>query len=273
MKKIQVNGYQMAYTDAGEGTPIVFVHGYPLNREMWQPQIEALSDSFRVLAVDLRGHGDSDPVPGPYSVDLLADDIRAFLDALRIDQPVVLCGLSMGGYIAFAFYRKYLDRLRGLILTATRAAADTVEGKAAREASMRTAREKGVIPIVEGMLPKLVSPSTTAKKPELVKQVGKITLNTSLEGVLGDLAALRERPDSTPTLEQIRIPVLILHGEDDQIIPIQEAQAMQSIILSAEFHSVPNAGHLPNLENPAVFNHTVREFVTKLEAGSRQPTA
>ena len=118
---VLVNGFSMAYSDAGQGPAIVFVHGFPLNRAMWQPQVETLSAHARVLAPDLRGHGDSQVTPGPYSMDLFADDLSAFLDALRVTEPVYLCGLSMGGYISFAFCRRYRERLRGLILTATRA--------------------------------------------------------------------------------------------------------------------------------------------------------
>ena len=116
---VQVNGFSMAYTSAGSGLPVVFVHGYPLSRRIWEPQASGLSDAARVLAPDLRGHGESQPVPGPYSMDLLADDLNAFLDVLGSVRPVVLCGHSMGGYVAFAFWRKYAARLAGLILTST----------------------------------------------------------------------------------------------------------------------------------------------------------
>jgi 3-oxoadipate enol-lactonase len=261
---IQLPDFTLAYTDAGQGLPLLFVHGYPLNRALWQPQVEGLGDIARILAPDLRGHGDSQTMPGPYSMDLFADDLNAFLDALGITQPIVLCGLSMGGYVAFAFFRKYAVRLAGLILTATRAAADTPQQKAARDQSAETARQQGVQAIVTAMLPRLLSPKTYAQHPDLVAQVKMIMEHTSLEGILGDLAGLKERPDSTPNLSQIRLPTLLLPGADDPIVPLQEAQAMHAGIQGARLEIIPDAGHLPNLENPSAFNRAVRRFLDTL---------
>jgi pimeloyl-ACP methyl ester carboxylesterase len=255
----------MAYTDSGQGIPLVFVHGYPLNRQMWKPQVQGLSDVARVLAPDLRGHGESQAVPGPYSVDLFADDLAAFLDALGVRQKIVLCGLSMGGYIVFAFYRKYAARLAGLILTATRAAADTPQARLARDQSAELARQQGVHAIVDAMLPKLVAPATSQTRPELVERARQIMAATSLEGILGDLVALKERPDSTPTLAEITVPTLLLPGAEDQIIPLQEAKAIHAAIQGSVLEVIPEAGHLPNLENPAVFNAAIRAFLKSLK--------
>ncbi len=258
-------GFSMAYSEAGKGLPLLFVHGYPLNRRMWEPQLQGLADIAHVLAPDLRGHGESQAVPGPYSVDLFADDLAAFLDALGIHQKIVLCGLSMGGYIAFAFYRKYAARLAGLILTATRAAADTPQARLARDQSAELARQQGVNAIVDAMLPKLLAPVTYQTRPELVEQARQIMSAISLEALLGDLVALKERPDSTPTLAEIHIPTLLLPGAQDQIIPLQEAQAMHAAIRGSVLEVIPHAGHLPNLENPAAFNAAVRLFLNNLK--------
>jgi 3-oxoadipate enol-lactonase len=262
--QVTVNGFSMASSEAGRGTPLVFVHGFPLNRTLWQPQLEGLSGLARVIAPDLRGHGDSQPVPPPYSMDLFADDLNALLDALGIQEKIVLCGLSMGGYVAFAFYRKYAHRLRGLILTATRAAADTPAGRAGRDKMMALAREKGMAAISESMLPKLLAPQTYSARPDLVEVVRSITLGVSLEGVLGDLAALKDRPDSSPTLAQIEVPTLILHGVADQIIPLSEAQAMRDGIRGSRLVVVPEAGHLPGVENPGIFNEAVKKFLKSI---------
>lgn len=259
--QLTVNGYSMAYSDAGQGVPLLFVHGFPLNRRLWQPQLDGLSDVARVLAPDLRGHGDSAPVPGPYSMDLFADDLNAFLDALGIQEPVVLCGLSMGGYVVFAFCRKYAHRLRGLILASTRAAADAPAGRQARDQMIALAREKGVAAVAESMLPKMLAPAAYQSRPDLVEQVRQIMLHTSLEGVLGDLAALKDRPDSTPTLAKIAVPTLVIHGAQDQIIPLSEAEAMRDGIRGARLVVVDGAGHLPGLENAEVFNEAVREYL------------
>jgi pimeloyl-ACP methyl ester carboxylesterase len=170
----------------------------------------------------------------------------------------------MGGYIAFAFCRKYAHRLRGLILTATRAAADTPEGLAARDQMMALARENGVAPIVETMLPKMLAPQTYQARPGLVEQVRIIMLRTSLEGVLGDLAALKSRPDSTPTLAQIAAPTLILHGAQDQLIPLKEAEAMRDAIPGARLVVIEQAGHLLGRENARMFNKAVKRFLDTL---------
>ena len=262
--RIKVHDIYMEHEDLGTRTPLLFIHGYPLNRHLWDEQVSELSDIARVLAPDLRGHGGSDAVPGPYSMDLHAEDCQAFLDALRVAQPVALCGLSMGGYVAFAFYRKYPERVAGLILAATRAGADSPEGKANRDKALALAKEKGVSAVVESMLPKMLSPKTYPSKPQLVARVKAMMESTSLEGVLGDLAGLRDRPDSTPTLATIDRPTLILHGADDQLIPVSEAEAMHAGIKGSQLKILPDAGHLLNMEQPEAFNEAVREFVWTL---------
>lgn len=262
--QLHINGFQMAYSQSGQGIPLLFVHGYPLNHRMWQPQMEGLARHARLLSVDLRGHGESQAVPGPYSMDMFAEDLNAFLDALAIHQPIVLCGLSMGGYIAFAFRRKYPSRLAGLILTATRAAADSAEARQGRDQAAELARQKGVAAIAESMLPRLLSPTTTQNRPEVVSLALQIMRQTSLEGILGDLEALKTRPDSSSTLQQLDIPTLFLPGADDNIIPLQEAQAMHAALAGSRLVVIPEAGHLPNLENPQAFNQAVIEFLNNL---------
>lgn len=262
---VNIKGISLACSDSGQGIPLLLVHGYPLNRRMWAPQVEGLSDIARVLAPDLRGHGDSQAVPGPYSMELFADDLAALLDALDIQQKIVLCGLSMGGYITFAFYRKYAVRLAGIILTATRAAADSPEARAARDQAAELARRQGVGAIVNSMLPKIMAPTTYQQSPDLVGQAQEIMMATSLEGVLGDLEALKNRPDSTALLKEIHLPTLILPGDQDQIVPLEEAQSMQAAIPGARLQIIPRAGHLTNLENPIAFNAHVRQFIQFLQ--------
>jgi pimeloyl-ACP methyl ester carboxylesterase len=260
----KINNISIAYDETGHGQPLVLVHGYPLSRQMWAPQLAGLSDAARVLAPDLRGHGESQAVPGPYWMNDLADDLNAFLDVLGINQPVVLCGLSMGGYVAMAFYRQHAVRLAGLILAATRAGPDSEEARSNRLKAAATAREKGPTAIADSMLPKMLAPGTYQHQPNLVDRVRAIMLSTSLEGILGDLEGLRERPDSYPTLDEISLPTLILHGADDQIIPVKEAEAMRDRISTARLEVIPDAGHLLNLEQPDRFNQAIRDFLGSL---------
>ena len=196
MEYIQVRDFSMAYEQAGEGIPLLFIHGFPLNHTLWNGQFGALQKAARLIAPDLRGHGASQATPGVYTMELIADDINAFLDALRIIDKVILCGLSLGGYMSFPFYRKYAHRLAGLILTATRASADNPETKLNRENQIALTRKSGVKAEIDLVLPKFLSPETYKNRPELVQQVRQIMESTSLEGVLGDLMGMRDRPDS-----------------------------------------------------------------------------
>jgi pimeloyl-ACP methyl ester carboxylesterase len=242
----------------------VLVHGYPLTRQMWQPQVEILSGIARVLAPDLRGHGDSEAGSGVYSMELFADDLNQFLEALGIHDKIVLCGLSMGGYTAMAFQRKYAHRLRGLILTATRSGADSEAGRKGRDQSMALAREEGVEAVIDGLAPKLLAPGTVAENPGLVELVKSITRNIPLETVLADLEAMKNRPDSTAGLKQIDVPTLIVHGADDQLIPFAEAEEMQKHIRGAQLVVIPLAGHLLNLEQSELFNRSLSQFILEL---------
>lgn len=259
--RAQINQYNMAFEDRGRGTPLLLIHGYPLNKRLWTPQLEGLSGSARVIAPDLRGHGESQAVPGTYSMDLLADDCAALLDTLKIQGPVVICGLSMGGYVSFAFFRRYPERVAGLILAATRALPDSPEGQVKRDQAANLVREKGIKPVVESLLPKMFSPQNYKNKPELSEEVREIMMNTSLEGVTGDLIGMKERPDSSPFLSEIDKPTLILCGEEDQIVSMDEIENMRSGIPGAKVRMLPEAGHLLNLEDPEWFNAAIREFL------------
>ncbi len=260
----QIDDFTMSYQDTCDQITLLLIHGFPLDSAMWEMQMQELPDVARIVAPDLRGHGRSDAVPGPYSMKLFSDDIAGLLDYLNIDGPVVVGGLSMGGYIALDFYRRYPERVAGLILAATRAGADSEEGKAARDAAIATARAEGTAPIVAGMLPKLMAPASY-EDDEIVEFVTEIMEGASQEGVIGALAAMRDRPDSTPTLAEIDVPTLIVHGAEDKIIPLSEAQAMADAIPDAHLVVVPDAGHLPNLEQPDIFNDAVVDFLESLE--------
>ena len=263
--RVRIKDVLLAVEERGSGLPLLFIHGYPLSSAIWAPQIEALADTARVIALDLRGHGNSEASPGPYSMDLFAEDCRDVLDALGIFEPAVVCGLSMGGYVSFAFYRNYPERVAGLILAATRAVSDTPNGKANRDKASDLALQGGTSAIVESMLPKMFGPRTYLERPDLVHKLREIMQSVSLDGILGDLEGMKSRPDSTPTLEQINKPTLILHGSDDQLIPKEDAIAMQSAILGSALRLLPDSGHLLNLEQPTLFNRAIREYFEELD--------
>ncbi len=262
---IRVKGFWMDYDDVGANVPpVILIHAFPMNSQMWASQIQALSPAVRVICPDLRGFGDTEPMPGPYSVDELADDCRALLDNLGVKEPVVVGGLSMGGYIAFAFYRLFPERVAALVLAATRATADMPEGKQNRNKMISTAEVEGPYAIAQAMLPKMLAPQSYKSNPKLVETVREIMESASVEGIIGALYALRDRPDSSMLLRQIHCPALILHGENDQLIPFSEAEAMHAGIQGSILRKVPNSGHLLNMEQPDLFNQSVHEFVREL---------
>jgi pimeloyl-ACP methyl ester carboxylesterase len=264
--RITLKDYAIEVDEAGKGLPLILIHGYPLSRRIWQPQMEGLAPSAHTIAPDLRGHGDSESTEGVYTMDLLAADCLGVLDALGEQKPAVVCGLSMGGYVAFAFYRNYPDRVAGLILAATRAGEDSPEARSNREKAVVQAQKYGSGSIAEAMLPKMFSPKTYTQRPELVQRVWEIMQGISVDGIVGDLKGMMERPDSFSTLKQVNKPVLILHGNEDQLIPLNEAVAMRAASPLARLRVIQDAGHLLNMEQPELFNKHVNEFITGIEA-------
>lgn len=258
-----VNGISLGYDDQGAGLPFVFLHAFPLNRTMWWAQQELLASRFRVVSIDLRGHGESDAPLWRYTLDQAADDVRGLLDHLSISQAVFV-GLSMGGYILFAFYRKYADRVAGVVLADTRAQADTAEVKAARFQMAQIAYQKGPAAIADIMIPKLLSPETIHARPTLVRRVRTMIEGNQLSGIAGDLMAMAERPDSVPLLRQIACPAQIIVGELDATTPPSDAKLMAEQIPGARLSIIPNAAHLTNLEQPDLFNQTLAAFVSDL---------
>lgn len=263
----KINNITLAFNDQGTGAPLVFLHAFPLNRCMWVEQEQALSSQFRVLTIDLRGHGESDAPLWHYTLDQAADDVIGLLDHLSIRQAVFV-GLSMGGYILFALYRRYADRVQGLVLANTRAQADTEEGKEGRFQMAQIAYKNGPSAIADIMIPKLLSPATVQTKPELVGRVRAMIEGNQVSGIAGDLMAMAERPDSIPLLEQITCLTQIIAGELDLPTPPADAKLMADRIPGARLAIIPGAAHLSNLEQPDQFNEAVRAFVSNMTRDS-----
>lgn len=257
----KINGMTLAFNDQGTGVPLVFLHAFPLNRTMWAAQEQALSSQFRVVTIDLRGHGESDAPLWRYTLDQTADDVIGLLDHLSIRQAVFV-GLSMGGYILFALYRRYADRVKGLVLANTRAQADTLEGKEGRFQMAQAAYKNGPPAIADIMIPKLLSPATVRTRPEFVGRVRAMIEGNQVSGIAGDLMAMAERPDSIPLLRQITCPTQVIAGELDMPTPPADARLMADTIPGARLAIIPAAGHLSNLEQPDLFNNIVRSFVS-----------
>lgn len=252
------------FDERGTGTPLLLIHGFPFSGKMWAGQLDNFSKSARVLVPDLPGFGDS-PIRGwRASVDQYAEDCFAVLDALDIMEPVVIGGLSMGGYIALAAARLVQLRIRGLILVSTRAGADSAESKAGRDQTIAQVKESGASIVADGMYPKLLSPGAYNDHPDVADELKEIMRGATPEGIVAALTAMRDRPDSTESLADLHMPVLIIHGKDDQIIPPAEAEAIAKAIPNNALYLIDEAGHLPNLEQPEEFNRIVEKYLAKL---------
>ena len=260
MLKTVINEISIAYTDEGQGTPLVFLHAFPLSHVMWHPQKQALEGSYRVITLDLRGHGESDALLWNFTLDDYAKDVISLLNQLNIGQAVFI-GLSMGGYILLSLYRNFPDRMAAMVLADTRAQADSQDGKSGRRAMAQLAHKEGVSAIADVMLPKLLAPSTVQQRQDLVNQVRSMICHTPIEGIITDLMAMSTRPDSSDMLHNITCPTLILVGEDDIATPVAESRFMAGRIPGSTLVIIPGAGHLSNFEQPAVFNHTLRNFL------------
>jgi 3-oxoadipate enol-lactonase len=258
MKTAMINGIDMAYRDEGAGQPILFIHAFPLHSAIWDRQIAAFSPQHRVIAPDLRGLGATARGSGAASLDQHADDMAALLDHLGIESATVV-GLSMGGYITFALWRRHRERIAALVMADTRAGADTEEGKQGREKNAKLAEEHGPGALADQMLPKLLGPNAPAA---LREQVRAIIESNDRVGIAAALRAMAARPDSTPLLATIDVPTLVLVGAEDVLTPPSEAEAMFNAIPGCRIAELPGAGHLSNIEAPEAFNAQVAEFLT-----------
>ena len=258
----RVNDVDIAYDDVGAGLPIVFIHGFPLDRSFWKPQVGALMAQARCIAPDLRGFGASS-CRGPFTMDQYADDVAALLDVLSIERATI-AGLSMGGYVAFAMWRRHRARVRALVLADTRAGADSEEGRAKRRELIEVARTEGAGAVATRQLPGLIGKTTRERNPDVAEWLHFMMAMQPVEGIAGALEAMMQRPDSTPDLATITVPTLVMVGEEDALTKPAEAKAIADAIRGARLEVLAQAGHAASVERPAAFNHLMAEFVASL---------
>ena len=260
----EVNGIKLAYSDTRDGSPVVLlVHGFPLNRSMWDPQLGSLRAEARVIAPDLRGFGASEAgPPGPLTMRQHADDLAALLDVVGVREPIVYCGLSMGGYIAFEFWRRHRGRVRALVLADTRATVDTAE---ARENRLRMAARAEAVggpqPAIDEMLPRMFSPTLRPGAPP-EQLVRAMMASSSVRAVADGQRGLADRADSLDLLPSIDVPTLVIVGEHDQLTPPAESERMLELLPNARLTVLDQSGHMSNLENPDAFNQALLSFVS-----------
>lgn len=258
--KTRINGVTLGYQMEGQGPPVVLIHGFPLNRAMWRPQMDALRDRFTVITPDLRGFGESSrPLADP-SMDTYAGDVLALLDALRHER-VALAGLSMGGYVAFRVVARAAGRIGSLIIADSRAGPDSDEARQRRHAAIRRIRSEGPDAFLNEFTAQLVGPTTKAQRPEVLESVRRIVGKPPASSLTAALAALAGRPDSRPLLASITAPTLVLVGEEDTVTPPEAAKEIAAGVRAGRLVAIPQAGHMANLEAPEAFNRAVREFL------------
>ena len=260
MAYVQIDDVQLAYDDVGSGPELLLVHGYPFNRSLWVEQLDALSKAFRVITPDLRGFGESDISGGESTMNRMAQDVVRLMDALEISSAIV-GGLSMGGYVVLAFYKQFASRVRGLVLADTRAQADTEEAKQVRTQQAEQILASGMASITDAMLPKLLTPETVSKRPEVVKRIRDMMLKTKPSGAAAGLRGMAEREYHTALLPRISVPTLILVGRDDPITPLQDSEKMHDTIAGSRLVVIENASHVSNIEQSAVFNAALSSFL------------
>ena len=257
------DGVEIGYDDVGTGVPVAFVHGFPHNRTLWAPQVGALVDRARCIVPDLRGFGESSR-HGPFSIDQFADDIALLLHGLGVERAVV-AGISMGGYVAFALWRRHRSLVRALVLADTRAGADTDEARDKRRALVEVARTRGSGAVADGQIAGMLGKTTREKRPALIDEVHRMLESAPVEGIVGALEAMMARVDSTETLATIDVPTLIVVGGEDVLTPLSEAEILHEAIRGSRLEVIEHAGHVSNMERPAAFNHVLSEFLAALD--------
>lgn len=258
---VKVNGFNLSYDDLGEGpVPIVFLHGFPFNKSMWQLQLDFLKTTNRVIACDIRGFGKSKDEESHLEMDLFANDLILFIDSLGLEK-VILCGLSMGGFIALNAMKRFPSRFEALILCDTQCIADSYDVKVKRYETIEEIKEYGVSNFNEGFIKKVFHEDSLTNKPELVEQLRSVVFSNSQHIIIQGLTALAERSETCSFLDEISIPTLIICGREDAVTPLDESKFMNKNIKGSVLHVINNAGHVSNLEEPAKFNKLLRDFL------------
>ena len=241
MKRVNVNSIQLAYERRGKGTPLVLLHGFPLDHHLWDEVVPLLEDTFDVILPDLRGFGNSTMIDAPHTMDDYASDIASLLDHLNI-QKAALVGHSMGGYVALAFARLYPGRLSGLGLVSSQLLADAPERKEGRYKSADEVSANGIDSVVEAMAPKFTP-------DEKLQAYARASMKRQQpEAYIGALKAMAERSDSTPLLPSFHFPVVVIHGDSDSLIPVDRAREVKAALPQAQLVEIPGAGHMPMME-------------------------
>jgi 3-oxoadipate enol-lactonase len=259
--RARIDGRTIRYLDSGSGWPVVLLHAFPLNADMWRPQLERVPEGWWFIAPDMRGFGpDAVDQAAQATLDQLAADVGALLDRLEIEAAVI-GGLSMGGYVTFALFRQQPARFSGMILADTKAQQDTPAGLEGRRQMIDLARTRGAAAVADSMLPKLLGASAAARRPRLADRVRAMIETAPVPAIIGAIEAMIGRPDSRPDLSRIACPTLVIVGEEDVPTPVGDAADMQNQIGRSRLVILPEVGHLSNLEAPDGFALAISDFL------------
>ena len=265
---IEVKDITISYYDVGEGSiPILFLHGFPFDKSMWKGQLDSLKSSNRVIAIDIRGFGKSTDEKTLLNIDLFGDDLIAFMDKLNIDK-VIICGLSMGGFITLNVIKKFPERFEAVILCDTQCIADTAEVKQNRYKTIKQINLEGVTVFNEKFIKSVFHPNSLIDKKELVENLRSIVFANSKEIIVAGLTALAERSESCSSLNSIHIPTLIICGKEDEVTPLSQSEFMHKYIKGSVLKIINDAGHVSNLEQADKFNIYLQDFINTINAAS-----
>lgn len=261
---ITINDVTISYNDYGTGImPIIFLHGFPFDKTSWQPQMESLKNTHRVIAYDIRGFGKSTTGKSSPSIRLFADDLIQFMDGLSINKAVV-CGLSMGGYILLNAISRYPNRFEAIVLCDTQCIADSDETKEKRNETIVQIKANGLKSFAQGFIKNIFCQESLDTKKELVERINKIILSTPFNSVVETLGALTQRENMCSTLNKISVPTLILCGKEDVVTVPEESEFLQDNIENSTLYIIDNAGHLSNLEQSGEFNQHLANFISEI---------
>jgi 3-oxoadipate enol-lactonase len=266
MKQIRSGDAEIAYEVLGDGAPMVLLHPFPANRDLWKPAALALVSRYRVILPDLRGHGDSGIGEGPATMEKHALDVARVLDAEDVGRAV-FAGVSIGGYVLFECWRRFRGRVAGLALANTKAPADTAEARASRLQAAAEVLERGTEPFFTSTAPKLLGKTTFTTRPDLVEGALRMMRKMSAEDVAAVQRGMAERPDSIETLKTINVPTLVITGDEDTLTGIAEAELMRRHISGSEMKVIGRAGHYSPWEQPEEVGKLLRQFVDGVNGG------
>lgn len=260
MRKHNIRGLNVVEFGEQNQTAIVFIHAFPFCSRMWDKQVEGLQNTFRIITPDLRGFGYSEPGDGIFTIDSYVSDLISIIDSLQLEKPVV-CGLSMGGYIVLRALELYQPKFRAAILADTKAEADTNPFKVKRFEQIQMIRNGQRDAFTEGFVKAALSEKNYTEKPELVEFLKKMVGWQKDQAIMSGLLTMAARTDTTDLLEKVELPILIIAGKDDRLTPPEYSKIIYGKTKNSDIIIIPEAGHLPNLENPDEFNKSILKFM------------